>query len=77
MKTFGNLSRKQKAVASMCGAALFLFVTIVFASLAMKGSILAIFAGVAAGYIACALADKANYEWLRHKRSMRAAERGI
>ena len=73
METFKNLSRKQKAVASMCGAALFLFITIFFVGLAMKGSILAIFVGVGTGYIACVLADKAHYEWLRHNRSMRAS----
>ena len=74
METFKNLSRKQKAVASMCGAELFLFITIFFVGLTMKGSIMAIFAGVATGYIACTLADKAHYEWLRHKRAMRNAE---
>ena len=74
MKKFKNLSRKQKAVASMIGSALFLVLTVMCIGWTLKGSILAIFAGVATGYIACALADKAHYEWLRHKRSMRAAE---
>ena len=74
MKKFNDITRKQKAVASMIGSALVLVLTVLCIGWTLKGSIPAIFAGVATAYFTCVLADKAHYEWLRHKRAMRASE---